>query len=83
MSGLQQQSTDGCGVGEDADSQDHDDGGRHGRAHAQLRAEEDEQAGDDHVPEERGHEDTVGELAFEPGAPCAKERVEPGDDGDG
>ena len=66
ISSLEDQSADGSGVGEDSDAEDDDDGGCHRGTHAQLVAHEDEEAGDDDVPEEGGDENSVVEGAFEP-----------------
>src|SRR4051794_31262330 len=82
-SGMEQVPPDGGDVGEDADTEHHDDTGRQLAANAELVAEVDDGSGDHHVAQEGHHEDAVVEDPVEVGAQPAEHGVEGGDDRDG
>jgi hypothetical protein len=79
---VEQVAADGCGVGEDPDAEDdHHAGGELG-AHPELVAEVDDHGRDQHVADERDHEDLVVEDPVEEGAERAEHRIERSHDRD-
>src|SRR5690625_193799 len=79
-SGMEHVPSDRGDIREDADAQYHDDTGRQLAADAELVAEVDDQAGDQHVRYERHDEDLVVEPAVEERAERAEHGIERGDD---